>query len=266
MAQRYWARTGRYLARRFSASALVTHAIVCLLAQLWLTTATWGLTFTGSGDCVDGTFTIPAAVTAVRIIAIGRRGWNGYDVPIGNALVQGGAGGFGSVVDATVAVTPGTTLYVNAAPEFGFTDGWSGGQAGGLPDGGGASGGPGGSAAWVTTTDPTTGGGCNPTNFLVVAAGGGGGGGAGSSGSGGAGGMETINIGPGVGIGQSGIGQGAHNGGGGGRATQSAGGAGGGGGTGNSGTRICYQGSAGGTGSALLGGDGGAAGGGFGAD
>ena len=65
--------------------------LACMLGVV-LGASAGAVTFTGSGDCVDGTFTIPAAVTAVRIIAIGRQGWAGFDVPIGNSFVGRGAG------------------------------------------------------------------------------------------------------------------------------------------------------------------------------
>jgi hypothetical protein len=75
--------------------------LACVLGLAVTASAQQSVQVTGSGACVGGTFTVPAAVTAIRIKAIGRQGWDGFDVPIGNSFVEGGTGGYGSFVDAT---------------------------------------------------------------------------------------------------------------------------------------------------------------------
>src|SRR6185503_17714724 len=99
--------------------------------------------FTGLQD----TFTVPAGVGSLHVVAVGGAGGKGFP-----ALSSGAPGGAGAKVTADVAVTPGAVLYVAVAgnggsvecsgciPPGGFNgggpgmysgDGWYGGAAGG---------------------------------------------------------------------------------------------------------------------------------------
>lgn len=145
----------------------------------------------------DNAFTVPAGVTSINVLAIGAPG----------EAVLGTAGGFGSQVSATLAVTPGSTLHaVVGGPGSGGIGGDNGGGA--ATGGGGAGGG----ASDVRTTAGDL------SSRLLVAAGGGGAGSPQVVDSGGAGGNADAG---------GADGQGLCPGGGGGPGTQSAGGAGG---------------------------------------
>jgi hypothetical protein len=163
-------------------------------------------TFSYTGG--EQTFTVPAGVTSLDVVATGGRG--------GNAA---GAGGAGALVTGTLSVTPGEPLYVEVGGngQNGSPDGNSGASNGGFN--GGAAGGAGGGGASDVRTSPAVDG-LSPDDRLIVA---GGGGGSGQNGgcTGGAGGNAE----------QSGEDGSCGNGGGGG-GTQSSGGSGGTGGCG----------------------------------
>jgi Divergent InlB B-repeat domain len=204
--------------------------------------------FTGAGK----TFTVPAGVTNLHIVAVGGAG--------GNA---NGGGGFGARVSANLTVHPGEILhvFVGANGGNGSTDGtaaaFNGGGAGGSPvspevNGGGAGGG----ASDVRTS--------LALSSRVLVAGGGGGGGAGGIGAGGGGASASSTPSDGGAGGGTGSGSGGHG------ATTSLGGAGGAGGGpdvgDDGGTGILGAGGAGGSGdmdsTSMDGGDGGGGGGG----
>jgi hypothetical protein len=178
--------------------------VLCTLAVLAAPVAgaqatTQTFTYTGG----EQTFSVPAGVTSVEVVATGGHG--------GSAA---GAGGAAAQVTGTVSVTPGETLYVEVGGngENGSPDGDSGASSGGFN--GGAAGGAGGGGASDVRTSPAVDG-ISPDDRLVVA---GGGGGSGQNGSctGGAGGNAE----------QAGEDGSCRNGGGGG-GSQSSGGAGG---------------------------------------
>lgn len=56
----------------------------------------------------DGTYTVPAGATAIKIVAIGGGGGSGVTIAAG----PGGQGGNGSVTTAITNVTPGWALDV----------------------------------------------------------------------------------------------------------------------------------------------------------
>jgi hypothetical protein len=134
--------------------------------------------YTGSPE----TFTVPAGVVSVTILATGAQGGLGFEA-------NGGVGGLGGRTTATVPVTPGASLTVrvggvgpNGGP-VGDTDGGFNGGGGSLADGGG-----GGGASSVR----------NGATPLVIVGGGGGGGASGGigilpGGNGGAGGGLNAN-------------------------------------------------------------------------
>jgi hypothetical protein len=126
-------------------------------------------TFTGG----EQTFTVPAGVTSLEIVAIG--GYGG-DTP----LIAGAAqGGNPAEVTGIVNVTPGQTLYVVAGGNGKDADVSSG--AGGFNGGGNGGGGSGGGGASDVRTLPLASG-LEPTDSrLIVAAGGGGAGGVGGA-------------------------------------------------------------------------------------
>ena len=62
------------------------------------------VTFTSAGE---HSFTVPAGVTSLHVIAIGGAGGTGQG--------GGGAGGLGAMATADLTVTPGATLYVEVA-------------------------------------------------------------------------------------------------------------------------------------------------------
>jgi len=200
------------------------------------------------------TFQVPAGITAVHITAIGGKGQDGSTAPINNGtiIIPGGAGGWGSIVVATIPVTPGSTLSVDVASAD-----MHGGLAGlGEPFDGrdGSNGGAGGNASWVAFTDAL-----GHSTDLVIAGGGGGGGGAGahSFGDGGAGGSETVTSSSGLGWGGAGGNNGQDDGAPGGPGSQTSGGVNGAGGHGGDCVAFGIEGQ---PGSAYLGGVGGTAG------
>jgi hypothetical protein len=204
---------------------------LALIPAASATAATSSFTYTGA----EQTFTVPAGVSSVRVVAVGGRGGRSD-------------GGFGARVSGDLAVSPGQVLFVEVGanaptPAPGQSPPFNGGGAGGHTAGAG------GGASDLRTASRSTGG--SLSSRLIVAAGGGGGTGASGSGYGGSGGAAGAPGADGAGI-NKGMGGGA--------GTASAGGAGGGGGPfGAAGT--LGGGGSGGTGSAIVTGGGGGGGG-----
>jgi hypothetical protein len=125
-------------------------------------------------------FVVPAGVTSVQVTLVGGNGGQG---------VPSAPGGSADTVTATLAVSPGETLYSEVAgngysaevPTFGGLGGFGGGGEGGGDGGLGIRGGGGGGASDLRTCPETPpavcGGQPTLTSRLIVAAGGGGGGG-----------------------------------------------------------------------------------------
>jgi hypothetical protein len=167
-------RTRRICAAVGSAAAILGLAIVP--AALGLTSSQQ---FTTAGE---HPFVVPAGVTSVQVMLVGGNGGAGT----GNA-----SGGIAGTVSATLAVTPGETLYAEVAgdgvPETATMSagGYGGGGDGSdesLGLGANPSGGGGGGASDVRTVRICSAPGCPSSTAslasrLVVAAGGGGGGG-----------------------------------------------------------------------------------------
>lgn len=125
----------------------------------------------------EGTFTVPAAVSSIHVVATGSGGHTTF----------AGAGGSGAQVTADLGVTPGSTLYAEV-------------DMGGGPGGADAAGGGGESDLRnCSITNPN----CPPVGSrfndprLIVAGGGGGGGAAGGGGNGGGAGVGTGTCNPG---------------------------------------------------------------------
>jgi Glycine rich protein len=148
--------------------------------------ATGTCTYTSTGE---DTFTVPTAVSAVHVVAVGGHGASGEG---------GSAGGFGATVASDLAVSPPAVLYVEVG-------GNSPGQAGGANSGGpggavpstAADGGGGGGASDLRTSAASAG--LPPDTRLLVAGGGGGGGssgaGAGAGGNAGSAGSTELDTG-----------------------------------------------------------------------
>jgi hypothetical protein len=155
----------------------VLGALCVALAIVWAAPAhaeTKTFEYTGG----EQTFTVPAGVTSLEVLAIGGSGGSSGAVP----------GGLGARVTADLAVTPGQTLYVIVGGD-GQTDaqGGSGGfNGGGDGEGATADAGGGGGATDIRTTPLSAGLGTDTR--LIVAGAGGGAGATGPSGAGGAGG------------------------------------------------------------------------------
>jgi hypothetical protein len=124
----------------------------------------------------EQSFTVPAGVTSVHVVAIGARGGGGAGTG-----GDSGQGGFGARATADIPVAPGQVLYVEvgshgaaALGSSGGAAGFNGGGAGGAGIGllGGASGG--GASDLRTLPRSVT---DSLTSRLIVAGGGGGGGG-----------------------------------------------------------------------------------------
>jgi hypothetical protein len=135
--------------------------------------------FTGA----EQTFTVPAGVSSVHVVAIGARGGRGSDF----GAQVGGAAGLGARLEADLDVTPGQILFIEVGGAGFDGAGRAGGGAGGF-NGGGSSvngsanlpGGGGGGATDVRTcaraAATCAGAGSSLASRLLVAAGGGGGG------------------------------------------------------------------------------------------
>jgi hypothetical protein len=151
-------------------------AVLCALACVLVApaTAAQAITQTFNYTGAEQTFTVPAGVTSVEVLAVGGHG--------GSAARSAGVG---AQVTGTLSVTPGETLYVEVGGngEDGSPNG--GGFANGGFNGGEGGGAGGGGASDVRTSPRSDG--LFPDDRLLVA---GGGGGSGQSGSctGGAGG------------------------------------------------------------------------------
>jgi hypothetical protein len=209
------------------------------------------VTFTGAGEKL---WTVPTGVTSLRAEVVGGRGGAG-----GSALFAGG--GFGARVNTTIAVTPGTTLFVEVAANGGHANGANPGVTsfggGGLGGAGGSNlgfgGGAGGGSSDIrlaTAVNVES----RSTRIVVAGGGGGGGGGGADAGEGGEAGAVagngTTGAGPGGGAGGAG-------------ATGAAGGGNGiffAGGSGQSGAAMVAAGAGGGGGGGQWGGGGGTTG------
>jgi hypothetical protein len=166
--------------KRWGLAALAFCAWIIVPAAARATT----MTFQSTG--AEQTFTVPAGVTSVYVVAIGGPGGTGLGT-------GGGSGGKGAKTAADVAVTPAETLYVevggaggNAAGIVPAAGGFNGGGVGptcGPCDGGGGGGG----ASDIRTVSAAGSESSSLESRLIVAGGGGGGGGEGSV-AGGAGG------------------------------------------------------------------------------
>lgn len=154
------ARRGGTLAALLLALALVPRAMPSVYAA-----STTAFQFTGA----EQTFTVPAGVTTIHVIARG--------APGGHGGYAGRAGGRGALVTGDLQVTPGQTLYVEVggaatsascvlAPNIPCHGGFNGG-------GTSYTGGGGGGASDVRTVSASQSG--TLTSRLLVAAGGGGG-------------------------------------------------------------------------------------------
>jgi hypothetical protein len=210
-------------------------------------------------------FVVPAGVTSAQVTLVGGSGGEG-DASFSSEVSQGG---LGATFTATLAVTPGETLFVEIAGngQLGGAGGYGGG---GASQGGETMPGGGGGASDVRTcstelTNPANPAGCaalgSLASRLVVAAGGGGGGAEGADGSGDPGGEGGGAGGPGAkgteDNGQAG-GDGGQTGG------QGAGGKGGGhSGSGAAGDGLLGSGGSGAPGFSFVGGGGGGGGGGI---
>jgi hypothetical protein len=156
-------------------------ACVCLMLGPAASGAaeTRSASFTEAGE---DPFVVPAGVTSVQVTLVGGNGAQGTGFA---------PGGSGDTVTATLAVTPGETLYAAVAgdgyapevPTLGGRGGVGGGGNGGGDGGFGVRGGGGGGASDLRTCPETApascGGQSTLASRLIVAAGGGGGGGSG---------------------------------------------------------------------------------------
>ncbi|HEV2814593.1 MAG TPA: glycine-rich protein, partial [Solirubrobacteraceae bacterium] len=136
-----------------------------LLAPAPASAGTTSVTFHHTG--AQQTFTVPAGVTSLSVVAIGAPGGDGV-----NGYGTAPDPGTGARVAGTIAVTPGQTLYVLVGgPGSGALGGFNGGGNGGS---GYTSGGGGGGASDVRTCSVATCALSAQDTRLVVAAGGGG--------------------------------------------------------------------------------------------
>lgn len=152
----------------------LTALIVCLLFAAGASSARADVvTFLPTGG--EQTFTVPAGVTSIHMVAIGGRGGQGSPA---TGEHHGGFGGFGAIASADIAVTPGQVLYVEvagngASGSNGGAGGFNGGGAGGAAI---SSNGGGGGGASDVRLGPRSAG-TSIFSRLIVAGGGGGGGG-----------------------------------------------------------------------------------------
>ena len=153
------------------ASAATLATGLCLIAGAGVARADL-VTFLPTGG--EQTFTVPAGVTSIHMVAIGGRGGDG--APRGDEL-PGGTGGFGAIVSADISVTPGQLLYVEVAGNGAdATSGGAGGFNGGGEGGEASETGGGGGGASDVRLGPRAAG-TSLSSRLIVAGGGGGGGG-----------------------------------------------------------------------------------------
>jgi hypothetical protein len=139
-----------------AAAVLVVAGMLWFGASAYAATATVTFAYTGS----EQTFTVPAGVTSIHVVATGGAG--------GVATDGGTAGGRAAVVSGDLSVSPGP-LYIEVGGPGGTTGGFNGGGSG-YPA---LSGGGGGASDVRTVSDSATG---SLASRLLVAAGGGGGG------------------------------------------------------------------------------------------
>jgi hypothetical protein len=132
-------------------------------------------TFTGTQQ----TYTVPSCVNSINVKIYGAAGTNGQALagfPMSyGTIMPGGTGGKGAYVQATLAVTPGSTIYLNVGGNNGYNGGGAGGGAGGGNNGSftppaNSQAGNGGGASDIRI------GGSALSNRVLVAGGGGGGG------------------------------------------------------------------------------------------
>ncbi len=166
--RRCYGRRARVLSALCAAAGALGLALAAAPAQA--TTQTFS--FTGA----EQTFTVPAGVYRLHVVAIGGSGGAGEF-----------AGGKAAQVSADLAVSAGQTLYVEVGGK-GHNGGLGGGLGGfnGGADGGNIGAGGGGGAADIRTSPRASG--LFPEDRLIVAAGGGGSGANGETGIGGVGG------------------------------------------------------------------------------
>ena len=163
----------RKLSSTIVAASLLVAAAVTFSGSLTALAASQNQTFTYTGG--EQSWVVPTGVVTVAVVAIGGAGGASGQYSAGKA-----AGGHGAAVDATIAVTPGQTLFVEVG-ENGVVNGGSfntgtfngGGSASDF--GGNLMSGQGGGATDVRTVATAAGG--TLASRLVVAGGGGGAGG-----------------------------------------------------------------------------------------
>jgi hypothetical protein len=176
------------LQRRSARAALFTlTSLLCVLGAAPAAASPQTFGFTGD----EQTYTVPAGVHSLHLVALGAEGGTGSDSATGS--IHGGVGGLGARVEADLAVAPGQTLFVEVGGvgtpgseltrlgEGGFNGGGSSnngalaaGQFTSFPGGGG------GGATDIRTCSrhaaSCTGGKSSLESRLLVAGGGGGGG------------------------------------------------------------------------------------------
>lgn len=135
-------------------------ALGAALGLLVLSAPAAANTLSFSYTAAEQTFSVPAGVYSVHVLAVGAKG-----------AASSGTGGVGAQVEGDIEVSPGETLYIEVG-------GGGAGATGGFNGGGNGSGG-GGGASDVRTVPRAVGG--TLEHRLVVAGGGGGGGGPGVS-------------------------------------------------------------------------------------
>lgn len=135
-------------------------------------------TFVSTGG--EQTFTVPAGVSLLHVLAVGAKGGKGTD----QGMKKGGPGGFGDRLEANLAVTPGEALFVEVggAGAAGATGGGGGFNGGGSSNNGdfNSAGGGGGGATDIRTCSRLAAkcaGALNTLSSRLLVAGGGGGGG-----------------------------------------------------------------------------------------
>jgi hypothetical protein len=99
---------------RRSARAVALFTLTSLLCVLGAAPATASpQTFSFTGD--EQTYTVPAGVHSLHLVALGAEGGNGSDSATGS--IHGGVSGLGARVEADLAVLPGQTLFIEVGGE-----------------------------------------------------------------------------------------------------------------------------------------------------
>jgi hypothetical protein len=155
--------------------AVVAGALLCNLSALVGEAAAESVSQTFSNPAnagTTGTFTVPAGVTVVHVVAVGGKGGDRTHVGFG----PGGVGGFGGVVSGDLPVLPGQVLRIyvggNGENEQSFETAAAGGFNGGGESGSSASLGSGGAGGGGGASDVRITGALG-TRLLVAAGGGG---------------------------------------------------------------------------------------------